>query len=372
MEVRARYVLIGLFVLLVVAGGFGFSFWLNRSGGLGAKSLYRVRFEASVAGLLLGSDVLFNGIRVGEVTALAFDREKPADVIATIAVQAATPIRTDTRIGLDFGGLTGTASIALYGGAADAPPLQATDGELPALVADSASMQDWTDAARSAFGRVDSLMVENSAALHEVIANINTFAEALARNSDRIDTIVAGLDQFASDRAAGPPTVYDLTAPTAFGAGLAIPSLQLVVWQPSSVTSLDTQAFLVGSGESEDIAFEGSKWSDSIPSLFRARIIETFENAGYFRTGGEMQGLTEDRRLLTDIRTFRVTTGEPPIAEVDLSAKLVSADGRVLDARTFHAAEPVAEMAAPAAAAALNKSFGRVAADLVTWALQIP
>jgi phospholipid/cholesterol/gamma-HCH transport system substrate-binding protein len=372
MEVRARYVLIGIFVLLVIAGGFAFSFWLNRTGGLGDKSLYRVRFEASVAGLLLGSDVLFNGIRVGEVTTLSLDRERPANVIATIAVQSDTPVRSDTRVGLDFGGLTGTASIALYGGAAASPPLEAADAELPTMVADAAAMQDWTDAARGAFGRVDRIMTDNSEALHEMISNINTFAEALARNSDRIDKIVAGLERFSANSAAGPPTVYDLAAPTAFGPGLEIPSLQLVVAQPTVLVARDTERFLVGSGESEKIAFEDSKWSDSIPLLFRAKIIETFENAGYFRTGGDMQGLTADRQLLSDIRAFRITSGATPVAEIEIAAKLVSADGQVLDARVFQSSEPVAEVTAPAAAAALNKSFGRVATDLVTWALQVP
>jgi phospholipid/cholesterol/gamma-HCH transport system substrate-binding protein len=372
MEVRARYVLIGVFVLVVIVGGFAFSFWLNRAGGLGEKSLYQVRFESSVAGLLLGSDVLFNGIRVGEVAALSLDREKPANVIATIAVQADTPVRSDTRVGLDFGGLTGTASIALYGGAPDSPALERADGNLATLVADSTAVQDWTDAARDAFGRVDSVMAENSDALHEMIANINTFAEALARNSDRIDEIVGGLERFAARSAAGPATVYNLTAPTTFDPGLEIPPLQLIVAQPTAVVTLDTQAFLVGSEGSEKLAFEDSKWSDSIPTLFRAKIIETFENAGYFRTGGDMQGLAVDRQLLTDIRTFRVTTGAKQAAEIEITARLVSSDGQVLDAQKFQSTEPVAELTAPAAAGALNECFGRVAADLVTWALQVP
>jgi phospholipid/cholesterol/gamma-HCH transport system substrate-binding protein len=372
MEVRARYVLIGSFVLLVIIGGFAFSFWLNRAGGLGEKSLYGVRFEAPVTGLSLGSDVLFNGIRVGEVTALQLEKEKPADVIATIAVQADTPVRSDTRVGLDFGGLTGTASIALHGGAADSPPLETTNGELPTMVADATAVQDWTDAARGAFGRVDRIMADNSDALHEMISNINTFAEALARNSDRVDNIVGGLERFAANNAAGPATVYNLTAPTTFSPGLEIPSFQLVVAQPTAVVALDTQGFLVASGESEKLAFDDSKWSDSIPALFRAKIIETFENAGYFRTGGDMQGLAADRQLLMDIRAFHVTSGTSPVAEIEVTAKLVNSEGQVLDARMFQSSEPVGELTAPAAASALNKSFGQVAADLVKWALQAP
>ena len=55
MEIRARYLLIGLFVLAVIAGGFGFIYWINANGGLAARTSYRVVFDAPVSGLLNGS-----------------------------------------------------------------------------------------------------------------------------------------------------------------------------------------------------------------------------------------------------------------------------------------------------------------------------
>jgi phospholipid/cholesterol/gamma-HCH transport system substrate-binding protein len=116
MEIRARYVLVGLFSLVVIAAGFGFVYWLNTMGGLGERTSYRIRFENSVAGLLLGSAVQFNGIRVGEVTNLALNPDDPRQVLVTIAVTADTPVRSDTSVGLVFGGLTGVPEVALTGG----------------------------------------------------------------------------------------------------------------------------------------------------------------------------------------------------------------------------------------------------------------
>ena len=54
MEIRARYVLVGFFVLAIAVAGAGFIYWLSNSGGLGERVLYRVRFEGSVSGLLRG------------------------------------------------------------------------------------------------------------------------------------------------------------------------------------------------------------------------------------------------------------------------------------------------------------------------------
>ena len=73
METRANYVLIGAFTLAVVLGVFGFIYWFQNIGGSGERAFYRVQFEGSVSGLRTGASVLFNGIKVGEVTELKLD-----------------------------------------------------------------------------------------------------------------------------------------------------------------------------------------------------------------------------------------------------------------------------------------------------------
>ena len=121
METRARYALIGVFMLAVIVAGFAFVYWLNNTGGIGARASYQVRFQSSVSGLLVGSAVLFNGIRVGEVTDLQLDAKNPSNVIATIGVVPGTPIRADTDVNVETQGLTGGAVISLRGGSGDAP-----------------------------------------------------------------------------------------------------------------------------------------------------------------------------------------------------------------------------------------------------------
>src|SRR5438045_4165488 len=104
MEIRARYTLIGLFTLATVAAAFAFVYWLNHAGGLTQQTLYRARFENTVSGLLKGSAVLFNGIRVGEVVALELTPENPKQVTAVLSVNSETPVRADTTAGIEFQG----------------------------------------------------------------------------------------------------------------------------------------------------------------------------------------------------------------------------------------------------------------------------
>jgi len=86
----------------------------------------------AVSGLTTGSTVSFNGIRVGQVSGLKIDPDRPNRIIATIAVDQSTPMRTDTKASLAFQGLTGVATIELSGGSADAKPLPGPPSHPPA------------------------------------------------------------------------------------------------------------------------------------------------------------------------------------------------------------------------------------------------
>ncbi|MFL5317249.1 MAG: MlaD family protein, partial [Microvirga sp.] len=143
METRANYALIGLFTLGVIAAGFLFVYWFSGGESGARRQPVRVVFNGSVSGLSKGSVVGFNGLRVGEVTDLRLLPEDPRRVVATIEVDRATPIRTDTRARLEFQGLTGVAQIALVGGEPGSPPLQPGPGQpLPTIFADRSDFQD--------------------------------------------------------------------------------------------------------------------------------------------------------------------------------------------------------------------------------------
>src|SRR5262245_36603783 len=158
METRARYALIGLFMLAVIGASLAFIYWLENKGGFGERTAYQVRFGGSVSGLLVGSSVLFNGIRVGEVTGLGLDPRHPEQVVATIAVDRRTPIRSDRQVGIETQGPTGSAAVTLRGGNATADIVPAEG----VLTAAPQAGQDWTQAARDAFQRVDDVLAENA------------------------------------------------------------------------------------------------------------------------------------------------------------------------------------------------------------------
>ena len=236
METRAPYTLIGLFVVAAIAAVFGFVYWLHNTGGLTERAVYRVRYENTVSGMLVGAAVLFNGIRVGEVTDLKLDSQNPNQVIATVAVATGTPIRADTKASIDFQGLTGVAVVTLNGGDPKSPLLAASGESPPLLLADPMAGQNMTQAARTVLQRLDTILSENSSAMKSTISNLSTFSDALARNSQRVDGIIAGLERMTGGGAAAAAVVlYDLTAPRAFPPPSKPPQAQLTIAEPAAL-----------------------------------------------------------------------------------------------------------------------------------------
>jgi phospholipid/cholesterol/gamma-HCH transport system substrate-binding protein len=368
METRAPYALVGFFVVAAIGAIFGFVYWLNNTGGLAKRTILEIRFQSTVSGLFKGAGVLFNGIRVGEVIDLQLRSDNPRQVTATVAVAEGTPIRADTHVSLDFQGLTGAPVIALEGRSHMPPP--SPSAGLLVLAADPGAGVSMTQAARDALRQLESLLSENSEPLRDTILNLKTFSAALARNSDRLDGIVTGLERFTGGGAAAAnQIIYDLTAPHDFPTIKKAPSGQFSIPEPTAALIIDTQKILVRPSNTEGPTYKNAKWSDNIPKLLQARIIQSFENANLLRSVVRpMEGLTAGHQLLIDIRSFQLSLSAAPMAEVEFSAKIVADNGKIVDARIFRATVPAETADAPAAAAALDKAFEKTATDLVVWA----
>jgi phospholipid/cholesterol/gamma-HCH transport system substrate-binding protein len=371
METRARYALIGGFMLAVILASFAFVYWLENKGGFGQRSYYSLKFDSPVSGLTPGSAVLFNGIRVGEVTELGLDPAEPAAVIATIGVDTNTPVRSDTIVGVEMQGLTGGAAVALTGGSADAPAMESAGGVLPVLTADPGATQDWTTLARTVLRRLDAVLSDNADNFHSAIANFNQFTDVLARNSDRIDGILGGLERMTGGSSGGKEAslAYNLTAPTDLKAPAAPPSWQLVLPEPTALLAVNSDKIKVRPSPAESFDVPGAKWADNAPILLQESLIQSFENAGYAQAVSRPRdGAEAAYQLMLDIRTFSLSTEKEPVAELEFVAKILGPDGKIAAARNFETTAPAAGTEPAQAADALNAAFVKAAKDLVPWA----
>ncbi|MBC9877430.1 MCE family protein [Bradyrhizobium sp. INPA01-394B] len=192
METRASYLLIGSFTLAVIAAAIGFVLWFQSRHTTKQRSPFRVVFEGPAAGLRNGGSVNFNGIRVGEVVSVKLDN--PRRVVALAMVENNTPLRKDTLVGLEFQGLTGVAAISLKGGDEAAPPPPLDEDGIPTLTADPNKLQDVTEAIRGTLQNINKIVADNQESVKKSLKNLETFTSSLARNSEKIDGVMAKVD----------------------------------------------------------------------------------------------------------------------------------------------------------------------------------
>jgi phospholipid/cholesterol/gamma-HCH transport system substrate-binding protein len=369
MEIRARYTLMGAFTLAVIAMVFAFIYWLHNSGGLGERRELRVAF-GSVSGLAPGSAVFFNGIRVGEVTRLGLNPSNPRQVEATLAVDVNTPLRADTNVGLEFQGLTGLAVVTLSGGSPASPPLSGEAGATPLLTAGPMVGQSLTQAAQGTLQKLNSILDDAATPLQDTLANVKTFSEALSRNSDRVDGIMAGLERMTGGSSKPKGPTYDLTpaAASQFSTPVKVPEKQIAIAELTAPSLLDNDKIQLRKTDTETSAIDGGQWSDPVPRLLQLRLMQSFENAGYGgHIGRAAEGLTPDLTVVIDLRGFQISSEGEPKATIAFGAKIMDTDGKIVSSKLIEASAPAKATDAPSATAALNAAFKDAAGQLVLW-----
>lgn len=189
MENKANFALIGLFVLIAVTAVIGFAIWLSGAQFNKEYDVYEIAFEGGVRGLSKGSEVRFNGLGVGEVTVLAYDRDDPNLVLAGIQVTERTPIDVNSTARLTPLGLTGMNYIEITPGLdATAPLLVDMPGRgMKRIVGEASSVDellmgggDVVAAAQSALSRTNVLLsAENLETFGKILTNVERITAEL-------------------------------------------------------------------------------------------------------------------------------------------------------------------------------------------------
>jgi phospholipid/cholesterol/gamma-HCH transport system substrate-binding protein len=199
METRASYLLVGLFVLSLITGMFGFVMWLTRFELRDENTYYYVYFTGAVTGLSVGSTVRYRGVPVGTVTQIEIDKENVELIEVTLAIEKDTPIKADTIASLALQGITGLSFVQLSGGTQKAPILEPRPGKRRATIASRPSpieqvfenapelvAQIGTVASRAG----EMLSPENLKQISLILENVATFSGTLSRSSGSIESIV--------------------------------------------------------------------------------------------------------------------------------------------------------------------------------------
>lgn len=203
MENNANYALVGVLAAAVFAALFAFVYWFAAPAANVALKPYDIVFTGTVSGIARGTDVTFNGIRIGQVSNVQLDPTDTNKVVARVEVDASVPVRADTRVMTGFQGLTGGGSVQLSGGTLSAgePPI-GPGRSAPTLYAQVSDFQSIIDGlsstvngASTAVSRINTLLDANDDKINTTLANIESFSSALAANSEGVEQALASISE---------------------------------------------------------------------------------------------------------------------------------------------------------------------------------
>lgn len=209
MITRAQRIRLGIFVvasvgilLALFVAVVGTTLWTDRDN-------YRVRYRISVSGLEIGAPVKYNGVRVGRVESIKIDPKQVSHTLVSISLEAATPVKDNTRAVLNIQGITGLKFIELVGGTSEAATLNpGSEIEAGTSVVDKLTGQAENISIKAELlinQLLDLTGDSNRALVTDVLARagslMNTLDKTITKNADELENVMKGLS-LASNRLA--------------------------------------------------------------------------------------------------------------------------------------------------------------------------
>jgi phospholipid/cholesterol/gamma-HCH transport system substrate-binding protein len=200
METRASYVLVGAFVLLMLAAAGLFVVWLGRYQAEEAYAYYDIYFAESVTGLQKGGAVRYQGVEVGRVEDIRIDPTDIQRVKVRVRVDRGTPIRRDATATLELQGITGLVFVQIKGGSNQAAMLpERAEEPIPVIPSRPSLTAQILEGAPNLLGQATALMqqaqellnADNRRALTETLRNVRDLTENLVGYTERIDALLA-------------------------------------------------------------------------------------------------------------------------------------------------------------------------------------
>jgi len=196
METRVKYVVVGLFVVLLGAASVAIFLWLSKGLERTTYTRYLAFFRESVSGLNINAPVKFRGVDVGRVRDIVINPKNVEEVRLTLEIVQGTPVKTDTVATLRVQGLTGLAFVDLSGGSQAAPLLKVKPGAPYPVIQTGPSLlfrldsdvttlitgvNAFTEDARAVIDE------ENRRNLRQILGDLAVLTQTLAKRSETVD-----------------------------------------------------------------------------------------------------------------------------------------------------------------------------------------
>ena len=196
MENKARYTVVGLFLIVFSIALVAFVLWQARFSLAEKKSYeYRIYSKSSIAGLKENSFVEYKGLVVGSVKKITINPKNIEEIEIILTINAPEVIKKDSFAIIQSQGITGNKNIEIDGGHLDAPSLTPEDDSFIEIPLKASFFDTLTQDAGNITENMNSVLVNLNALLNkENINNITTVLANFEQSSQKITTTLEKVD----------------------------------------------------------------------------------------------------------------------------------------------------------------------------------
>lgn len=195
MESNSHYTVVGLSVLLLLAGLIIAGIWLSIGFSKLGYNYYTIYMTESVSGLSVDSLVKYNGVKVGIVKKIELSPTYPDVVKIIIAIDSKTPLSSHTYATLITQGITGATSLGLGFSKNNLGSLRRVAGEPYPIIASKPSLYSEIETTlhdlSSTIKRI--LTKENISNLSQILLNLKNVTNIIDDNNKNIDKTLKDL-----------------------------------------------------------------------------------------------------------------------------------------------------------------------------------
>lgn len=221
MENKARYTLVGLFIIVFLVSLVAFILWQTKYNFKDAQSYeYRLYTQNSVAGLNKNSFVEYKGLNVGIVKEIRIDPKNLQQIEIILKIDNPSMIKENSFATIQSQGITGNKNIEIGGGTADAKDLLPAKDSFEKLPLEqsffdnlTASAQDITQNINLTLYQINKLLKDSN------IKNIDSLLSNLEKNSNNFNKTLDKLNTILDTNA--PNTLANIDTLTKEWSGLS-------------------------------------------------------------------------------------------------------------------------------------------------------
>ena len=164
---------------------------------------------------------------------------------------------------------------------------------------------------------------------------------------------------------------YDLSAASVDGSGPSAKNKQILIADPTALKALNSDQIVIRVSPSEIQYLSRSQWSDTLPRMVQAKLVEAFENSGKLGGVGKPgQGLAIDYQVVSDIRSFEIDASSGNKAVVEISVKILNDRNGTVRAQQVFRATAAAGGDNAGFVKGLDRAFTAVSDQIVGWTLK--